>query len=172
MRRNETEKTVAVAEVARPHGVRGELKLRVFNEESGVLGRGAAVTLALPSGARREVRFASVREVPGGLLVTLAGVVDREGAEALRGAQVEVPRASLEPAADGEFYFCDVEGCDVFLGDERIGSVERVVSYPTCDCLLVAKAGGGRVEVPLTDGYVAKVDVAALRIELASLEGL
>jgi ribosomal 30S subunit maturation factor RimM len=40
-----------------------------------------------------------------------------------------------------------------------VGVVERLVSYPTCDALLV-RDGTKTVEIPLVDGVVDEVDVA------------
>ncbi|MSP26210.1 MAG: 16S rRNA processing protein RimM [Myxococcales bacterium] len=163
---------VVIADVARSHGVRGELKLRLFNPDSEVLARAQDVVLILPSGERQKVRFTSLRPVLGGALVTLPGVTGRESADALRGARVEVPRASLSETEPGEFYICDLEGCAVELDGAIFGTVERVVGYPTCDCLVVAKSEGGRLEVPLTKGYVARVDVAARLVVLVTIEEL
>ena len=119
-------------------------------------------------GAAQQAAIRSARRVPGAILLRLDSVNDRDAAEALRGARIEVPREALEPVADGEYYHCDLEGCEVRAGGERIGVVARVVSYPTCDSLVVARAAG-EIEVPLTDAYVAAVDLTARTIELSSL---
>src|SRR5580698_1587005 len=131
---------VAVAEVARPHGVRGELRLKVYNPDSDLLTRraGAAVRLRLPDGSERDVAVLHAREANKALLVRLAGVDDRDAAEALRGAEVCVPRDAFPPLAEGEFYACDLEGARAVLrSGEEVGRVTGLVSYPTCDALVV-----------------------------------
>lgn len=165
-------KLVAVAEVARPHGVRGELRLRLFNESSDLLLRKPRVWLRAADGATREIKLRAARPVAKALLVEINGVGDRDAAEALRGAEVLVRRDDFPEPDEGEFYACDLEGARVVLAGETIGEVARIASYPTCDVLVVTRAGGATLEVPLTDAFVGEVDVADARVELKTIDGL
>lgn len=159
---------VAVAEVARPHGVAGELRLTVYNADSDLLLRRPPMRLRLADGTTRSDRLRAVRRVPGGVLVRFESVLDRDAAEALRGAVVEVPRAELGEAGDGQVFHCDLEGCEV-RHEGSLGRVTRVLSYPTCDALLIARPDGATLEVPLTDAFVARIDVVARVIELSNV---
>jgi 16S rRNA processing protein RimM len=164
---------VAVAEVARPHGIAGELRLKVYNLDSDLLLRRPPVLLCLPDGTEREATLTAAREVDKALLVRLDGIADRDAAEALRGAAVCVPRASLPPPDEGEFYAWDVEGAQAVLtSGEPVGRITELSSYPTCDVLVVARANGERLEVPLIDAYVASVDAERGVVELHTIEGL
>jgi 16S rRNA processing protein RimM len=160
---------VAVAEVARPHGVTGEVRLRIYNLESDLLLGRPPVVLRLPDGSRRPDRLSAVRRVEGAMLVRLESARDRDAVEALRGAVVEVPRSALGELGDGEVYHCDLEGCVVRLAEALVGRVTRVATYPTCDALVVERAEGPTLEVPLTDAFVVRIDVAAGVVELSSL---
>lgn len=164
---------VPVAEIARPHGVQGELKLRIYNEGSDLLLGRPPVRLRLPDGSEREAKLAGVRSANKALLVRLAGVDDRDVAEALRGAILCVPRDAFAPLAEGEFYACDLEGASVVTASgEVVGRVEGIESYPTCDALLVSRDGATSIEVPLTEGFVKSVDVERQVVQLITLEGL
>jgi len=165
---------VALAEVARPHGIAGELRLKVYNLDSDLLRRRPPITLRLPDGSVREAALTAVRDADKALLVKLAGVDDRNAAEALRGVQILVRRDALPPAEDGEFYACDVEGAQVVLASgEAVGRVAGLSSYPTCDVLVIEREGGGnRIEVPLLDAYVKQVDVERGVVELLTIDGL
>jgi 16S rRNA processing protein RimM len=164
---------VALAEVARPHGLLGELRLKVYNLESDLLRRRPPVLLRMPDGSRREATITAAREVDKALLVRLAGVEDRNAAEALRGAEICVPRAALPPPEEGEFYAWDIEGARAVLtSGEPVGEVLELVSYPTCDVLVVERPDGHAIEVPLTTAYVVRVDVEQAVVELATLDGL
>ena len=166
------ERYVALAEVARPHGVRGELRLKIYNPDSEVLLGRPAIRLVTDDGETRPARLQSARQVPGALLVRLSGVADRDAAEQLRGARIEVLRSALQPTAGDEFYCCDLEGCSVLVAGERIGRVQSVASYPTCDALVIARDGAPRLEVPLLERYVCSIDVEHGRIELKTIAGL
>jgi 16S rRNA processing protein RimM len=164
---------VPVAEIARPHGVVGELRLKLYNEGSDLLARRPPIRLRLPDGAERDARIEGARPMNKGLLVRLAGVADRDAAEALRGALVCVPRDAFPPLDEGEFYACDLPGARVVTSaGEEVGRVERLESYPTCDTLVVAREGGERLEIPLTEAFVASVDVERQTVEIVTLEGL
>jgi 16S rRNA processing protein RimM len=175
---------IAIAEVARPHGVRGELRLKVYNAESDVIARGRKVVLRRPptpggpkkqaAAAPERVSITAARPIEGGVLIRLEGVDTREDAEALRGTQLLVDRDELPEAAEGEFYAVDVEGCraELVTGDV-IGTVKHLVTYPTCDVLVVERLeGGGTLEVPLTDAFVDEVDVEAHVVRIKTIEGL
>ena len=167
-----SERVVAIGQIARPHGVQGELRVRVYNPESGLLGRGRVVLIQPAEGAARPSKVARVRETEGALLVTLEGVSDRTAAEALRGAELLVKRSEFPELPPGEFYACDVEGARALLHDELIGTVERLQSYPTCDVLVIKRTTGEEIEVPLVDGVVERVDGDAGVVHLASLDTL
>lgn len=171
---------VPVAEVARPHGLRGELRLKLYNEGSELLtelARGAKrspavpLKLRLPSGEEQPLVLTSARSSNKALLVKFDGVVDCDAAEILRGAVILVPRDAFPPLEEGEFYACDIEGARAMVRGEQVGIITELHSYPTCD-VLVVKRDNTSIEVPLTDTYVASVDVAGGVIELVTIEGL
>lgn len=162
---------VALGAVTRPHGIRGELKVKVFNPDSSLLASQRTVRMVMPDDSVREVTVRQRREVPGGLIVRLEGVDDRDAAEALRGARFEVSRSELGPTEEGEYFVVDLVGCRAMVGDETIGEVVDVIEYPTCEALVIQRPDG-RVEIPMLEVYVGEVDVAGRRIEIKSLEGL
>lgn len=163
---------VALAEIARPHGIAGELRLKVYNLDSDLLSRRPKVLLVLPDGTQREIAITAAREVDKALLVRLSGVDDRNAAEALRGGVICVKRDALPPPEEGEFYAHDIQGARAVLGSDEVGRVSGLASYPTCEVILVDRPGKTRLEVPLTDAYVARVDVKEGVVELVTLDGL
>jgi 16S rRNA processing protein RimM len=164
---------IPVAEVSRPHGIRGELRLSVYNLGSDLLLRRPPVVLRMKDGAERDATITGARAVNKGVLVTLAGVDSRDAAEALRGAEVRVRRDLFPNPEEEEFYACDLEGARAVLpSGEEVGRVTAVQSYPTCDVLLVDRGAAGTLEIPLVDAYVASVDPARAVVELVTIEGL
>lgn len=178
---------IPVAEVARPHGVRGELRLKLYNEGSELLLRPRAVKLRLADGEEREAQISKARTANKALLVTLSGVDERGQAEALRDARVCVPRDEFPPLAAGEFYACDIEGARVVLADGvQVGQVTGLQSYPTCDVLVVRRDGvvgpgagpesppaaPSLLEIPLTQAFIRSVDLDAGIVMITTTEGL
>jgi 16S rRNA processing protein RimM len=163
---------IAVADVARPHGVRGELRLRVFSGDPALLLRRPPIRLRDAEGRTRDARIATVRPADRALLMRLEGVDDRDAAEALRGMEILVQRDEFAPLDEGEFYACDIEGARAELvTGELVGTVTGLGTYPTCDVLLIDR-GGERIEVPLLPEFVDSVDTEAKLVKLVTLEGL
>jgi len=177
---------VPLAEVMRPHGVRGELRLKVFNAESDVLLTQEDVLLRPKDGAEHEVSVDRARRADAAILLKLHSVDDRDRAEELRGALVGLRRSQLPPPEEGAFYACDIEGARVVVrgaaGEDgaassevgrEIGTVRELTSYPSVDVLVVrANDGGKDWEIPLIEMFVADVDVEGGVVTLATLEGL
>lgn len=162
---------VPLAEVARPHGVRGELRLRLFNATSDILLEQDEVLVRMKDGVEHEVSVERARRADDAILMKLYSVDDRDRAEELRGAHVCVRRRDFPEADADEFYAIDVVGAEVRLGGERIGVIAELVTYPSIEVFLVhADDGQGDWEVPLTEMFIGRVDVAAKVVELNTLD--
>ncbi|MCS6901109.1 MAG: ribosome maturation factor RimM [Myxococcales bacterium] len=150
---------IPLAEVARPHGVRGELRVKLYHRDSNLLQALSEVILRHPDGEENLVKIVRVQRANGAMLVHIEGCEDRTHAEELRGAQILVPREVFPPLEEGEFYVCDLMGAKVIAPEGEVGEVEGFLSYPTCDALVI-RTPVGRTELPLVDGLVDAIDVA------------
>lgn len=165
------ERLIALGVVTRPHGVRGELKVHLFNPGSGLLLEQERVWLRHGDDVR-EATVQSARMHGPSVLLTLQGVSSRDDADTLRGAEVCIPREALPPAGADEVYHADLIGMRVELADgTRAGEVADVLSYPSADCLLVRSDEGDR-EVPLLPPYVVEVRLERRVVVVAHLEDL
>jgi 16S rRNA processing protein RimM len=160
---------VPLAEVARPHGVKGEVRLRLFNKTSDTLLVMDEVLVRLPDGEEHEVSVDRARRADDAILMKLHSVDDRDRAEDLRGALVCVRRRDFPPAEEGEFYAIDVVGSEARLNDARVGEVIEIVTYPSVEAMLV-RGEKGDWEIPLTDTYIEKIDAASRVVVLRTLD--
>ncbi len=152
---------VGLAEITRPHGVRGEVRVRLYNSDSELLPLQGEVLLRPASGDERSARVDSMRGADAGhLIAKFRGVDDRNQADLLRNAEVCVPREAFPLLEDGEFYVCDVIGARVVGPRGELGHVLELVSYPTADVLVVKTAlpEAATVELPLIDDFIEQVD--------------
>jgi 16S rRNA processing protein RimM len=169
---------VPLAEIARSHGVRGEIRLRLYNSDSDLLLDQDEVLIRFPDGEEQEVSVDGARRANDAILMKLYSVDDRDRADELRGAVVCVRREDFPALEEGEFYACDIEGARVVVDDgsgepRELGRVVAMHTYPASDVLEVTAADGGRPwEVPLIEAVVRAVDVAAGVVTLATLEGV
>lgn len=165
---------VPLGEVARPHGVRGEVRVQPYNRDSDLLLELDEVLVRFPEGDEQEVSVDAARRANDAILVKLHAVDDRDRAAELRGAKLCARRGDFPVLDPGEFYACDVEGARVIgPAGEELGRVAELRTYPTVDVLVVKAADGGRPwEVPLVDAVVAGVELDAGTVNLATLEGV
>lgn len=109
----------------------------------------------------------------GRLLVTFAGVTDRNAAEALRGLILHTERsADASPEDPEEYYDSTLTGLAVELHDGTVvGTVTEVVHLPGQD-LLCVRIGERDVLVPFVLAIVPRVDVAGGRVVIDPPPGL
>jgi len=141
-------KRIALAAVAGAHGVKGELRLKLFTDSIESLKRHGTVFLG-----GEERKLESVRAGPAGAVARVEGIADRSAAEALRGSLVEVDRSALPPLEEGEYYHSDLIGLPCFDGaGSEVGTVAAVENYGAGDLLEVELEDGGRSLIPFRPG--------------------
>ena len=114
---------------------------------------------------------AAGRPHKSGAVVRFAGCEAREAAEALRGLDLEVPRAEVPSAPSGTYYQYELLGCRCRNNGEELGRVVEVVEDGG-GVMLIVEGGGRRVPVPFVKQFLLDVDVARGRIDLALPPGL
>lgn len=158
--------------IARPHGVRGELKARLHFEGSTALWEASTLILEDAQGKAQRFEVESVRGTAKGPILALANVHSCDGAEALRGATIWVERSALPALSDGEYYLVDLVGCGVFCDGKKVGRVVSVRPDPSVDTMVLVLEDGSSAEMPIVDVWLEQVDVENKRVELRSLDGL
>jgi 16S rRNA processing protein RimM len=143
-----SERRIALAAVAGAHGIKGELRLKLFSDSVESLSRHQSVYVG---GVER--RLLSVRDGGNTAVAKVEGLSDRSAAEALRGSLIEVDRSALPPLEEGEYYHADLIGLLAVDSDgNRIGTVASVENYGAGDLLEIEEEKGRRSLIPFRDG--------------------
>ena len=126
-------------------GLRGDVRLYLYNPESDLVGMSFEMQLVSPSGDRQTVVMA-IRSGSGRrILATVDGVDTPEAAGALKGYELVLSEEHLPQEADGEWYHRDLIGTAVATASgEELGVLAEIVSGPGMDTWIVRK---GRAEV-------------------------
>lgn len=165
-------KTIELGYVTRPHGIRGELKVKLHFEQSHVLFEVPRVLLTKGEGEPKPYEIAVARRAGKTVLLALTGVATRDAAEDLQGARVHIDRSQL-PALEGdEYYLVDVVGCEVLGPAGPVGVVRAVEAHPTVDSLVISTPDGRTLVQPLEDAWIESVSINERRVVLRSLDGL
>ncbi len=154
----------------RPHGLDGSFHVGAV---------ATAVFSLLEVGSELEIGDRTYRVVRlaghvGRPILRLEGAVSREDAEALRGEDIYIPRATAPALEPEEWWAEDLEGCAVRDGEREVGTVSALLELPSCEVLEVRRAGTpGQPDllVPLIRDAVRNVDLGTgvIDIDLAFL---
>lgn len=157
---------VTLAAIAGAHGVRGEVRLKLFGEGADTL-RAFSVFEA----GTRKLTLKSIRPANQGAVATFAEVTDRSGAEALRGTVLTVPRSALPPLGEGEYYHHDLLGLPCVSTDGRmVGEVVAIDNFGAGDILEIARPDGKRFMVPMNERAVPAWTDDGVTIDAAFVE--
>ncbi|MEM6793306.1 MAG: ribosome maturation factor RimM [Acidobacteriota bacterium] len=173
---------IAVGRILRAHGIRGEVKVEVWSDVEGRFGVGREFALRRPRVAKASGALGAVlpkalcirtcRADRGVLLVRFAGVADRDAAEALAGATLEIDESEVPTAPEGFYYFHQLTGCRV--SDREAGDLGPVVEVVEDGGghLLAVQTARGLALIPFVDAFLGRVDPEAGLIEVDLPQGL
>ena len=160
-----------LGEVLRPHGLRGELKVRLLTDyperipdlEQVFL----ATTLRAQDARAWGVQFMRMHQRSG--LLKLKGVDDRNAAELLRGLKVLVALEDAVPLEEGEFYLFQLIGLNVLTtGGCDLGRIRDIIETGANDVYIVDSPAYGEILIPATAETIIETCMAAgyLRVQL------
>lgn len=162
---------VVVARIGRPHGLRGEVTVRLITDEPDRrFAHGSRLTVA---GSGETFTVDSWRRVSGNVLLSFTEVSDRTAAERLQGEQLSARvDADERPGSADEYYDRQLRGLAALDSRGRVlGPVTDVIHLPAQDLLAIDVDGTERL-VPFVEALVPRVDLAAGTLTLADVGGL
>jgi 16S rRNA processing protein RimM len=165
---------VAVARVAKPRGVKGEVAcdlLTDFPERFGWLEELVAV---FPGGRRERLKLEGQWLHGGRVVLKFAGFDSPEASAALAGCELAVPESEAVELEEGEFYDWQLQGCRVeTVEGVSLGTVREVLHTGGEAPVLIIRDERERENlVPLADSICVEIDVDAKLIRVDAPEGL
>ena len=148
-------------------GLKGEVKVKTFTQSPDRLG--AYGPLHTKDG--KSFRATFLRETKDGAVVALEGVNDRNAAEALKGAELYVPRAALPKEDADEFYHADLIGLRAEDTEGRaMGTVRALHNFGAGNVIELVRDDGDEVFLPFTREVAQEIDIEGGRIVIAAPE--
>ncbi|GAA4317407.1 ribosome maturation factor RimM [Klenkia terrae] len=132
----------------------------------------AGAVLATEPAERGPLTVESVKWHSGTLLLRIAGVEDRQAAEAIRNTMLVVEVADLPELDDDSFYDHQLVGLTVQLVDGTVVGTVSGVRHDAAELLVVRRPGTHDLLVPFVTAIVPTVDLAAGHLVLTPPEGL
>lgn len=178
--RTEPHVEVVIGRIGRPHGVGGEVvvKIRTDEPERRFVEGASIVAERERDGSRRSLVLESMRPQNDDLLVCFAGIDDRSAAEDIGGSLLMAQVAIADrPDDEDEFYDHQLIGLEVVTTDgTSIGEVREVIHLPLQDALAVIDPSGRELLFPFVAEIVIDVRVTDAngpgQVTIAAPEGL
>ena len=164
---------IQVGYITGAYGLRGGIRVTPHSTDADALL--SVKTWWLDKPTLRPVQVRMAKQHSGDITATLVDVTERNVAEALKGATVQVSRADFPALPEDEYYWTDLIGLDaVNLQGEALGKVIDMMSNGPQSILRIlpvpdVDAPDAKAEerlVPFVDQFVKTVDLQEKRITL------
>ncbi|WP_019140280.1 ribosome maturation factor RimM [Noviherbaspirillum massiliense] len=164
------EDLVLVGHVSGAYGIAGWVRIKPYSSDADALL--SAKTWWLDKPDLHDVEMMQAKIHGEDVVAQLMGVADRNAAEALKGATVQIRRSHFPPLDDNEFYWIDLIGLAVEnLQGEPLGTVSDLMDNGAHPILRVTVPGEAVADkapremlIPFVDQYVKTVDQAAKKV--------
>lgn len=151
-----------LGEVLRPHGVRGELRLRLLTAYPERIAKLETIYVGSSPDSSRLTPYAveGMRMHTGYGLLKLRGIDDRDQAERLRSLFVMIDLAHAVPLEEGEFYLYQLIGLSVLTDNNmKLGTLVEVLETGANDVYIVDSPDYGEVLIPVTPETILSTDI-------------
>ncbi|MFQ9491715.1 MAG: ribosome maturation factor RimM [Bilophila wadsworthia] len=115
---------VEIGTLARPHGIRGEIRVNYYADSLELL-RGDVVYLQAGNKPPRKMEIDTVRMHQGTPLIRFVEAPDRTAAEFLRGQTLLIPESALPELDEDEVYLHDMLVSVVRRDEPKVGAGSR-----------------------------------------------
>jgi 16S rRNA processing protein RimM len=165
---------LAVAHILRPHGVRGELRAEILTEDPTRFGLLKRVYVGREGQTPVPLRLERyrLRLDHGWVLLKFEGYDDRDRADELRGAWVQIPESEGLPLDQDEYYEHQIIGLTVETSSgEGLGRVTEIL-YTGANDVYVVRSGDQELLIPVVEHVVLEVDLPGGRLVVDVPDGL
>jgi 16S rRNA processing protein RimM len=158
------ERWIAIGRIGRAKGLRGEVRVEVYNPESHILEKIRTIAAGTDPNDLTEFSIRNLAQQAKSLVVSFDHVETREAAEGLTGRELFVRRSELPELPEGEYYWCDLIGCEIVSeSGERLGTLRKILPTPAND-IYVIDGPGGETLLPAIPEVVIRAEVGERRI--------
>ena len=171
---NSSSKLISLGELIKPHGIKGELKILFFNEESKSLKNKQIVFLKDSNDQNANFYKYMIEKVVYSIKnrIKFFEIDSIDSADKLRGFSVSILREDFPELKDDEYYLNDLIGYTlVDKTDNNHGSVNDVYHFPANDVLSVS-LNNKEYLIPIIDDVIVAINHNLKIITINLISGL
>jgi 16S rRNA processing protein RimM len=160
---------VLVGVIAGAFGVRGEVKVELTTDFPD---RFKKTSTIYAGHDHRPMTVSGSRLIGERVALQLAGIADRNSAQALFNTPLYVPRADVMPLPEGRYYHDEIIGLHAITTDgQSLGIIVEILATGSND-VYVAREGAKEVLIPALKDIVREIDRHRGLIVVEPVEGL
>lgn len=161
-----------VGEIVKTRGLRGCVKALSYLESETILQELHFLYLEDKSGSKLRYDINKIDYSGRFFFLEFKGVSDIDAAQKLLGSKLLLPRNLLEVLPDGEYYWQDIIGLNVYTTEGRhLGRITSI--FPTgSNDVYVCLGQDGEVLIPAVGDVIEQIDLISRKITIKLLEGL
>lgn len=164
-----------VGKIVNTHGIKGEVRVisnTDFADERYQVGNKLFIEFPEQS-EMLEVKIKHHRQHKQFDLLQFEGYENVNDVEKFKGSQLKFQRKDIHELDEGEFYYFQIIGCEVFTEQgEHLGVIKEVLSPGANDVWVIKRPKGKDILIPYIKDVVKEVDVNEKRVLIHLMKGL
>jgi len=158
---------IKVGKIVNAVGLKGEVKVYNYSDSSEIY----EITPEMYIGDKL-MKIENVRLQKNMVILKIAGMDDRNAAEAAKGREIFITEDDLPELEEGEFYIRDLIGMVVTENEVVLGKVKDVIQNTAQDVFEIERENGKQLLIPRVDEFVLDIDLDTREIKVSLPDGL
>ena len=161
-----------MGKLLKPRGIKGELRVSIFNEFSSTLKVGMEIWLKTNEEQYFSWKIEAIKMAGEKSCIKLAGCNTIDDTDRIRGKVFFLPRDQFDPIGENEHYLVDIIGFHVWDENQQsLGTVTDILTM-TAQNIIVIKTGEKEILIPYVDAHIMLFDEKKKHLIVKDVEGL
>ena len=167
------EKLIPIGRVTDAYGTQGAIKIKAFSHSLENLTCDKTLFVTDKSKQLKRVKIVPLSARKNTVCGKIAGVTNREEAKTYKGEDVFIKRGALNEIPEGEYYWIDIIGLDVFDREgEYLGKIENILETGSNDVYVISATSGKEILLPAIYDVIKEINIKKNRMIVDPLDGL
>ena len=167
---------VSLGKIIKPHGIRGQIKFKPYNQDSSILIKNMEVWLKKENCSSLDFKFFKINSISYEALhpiIKFNKINDRNEAIELRDYVLYVSRSSFPDIENDDIYFIDLIGCKIYDENKKfIGIAKDIAHFPGNNHVIIVEDESKEFMIPINNDLVKLFDVDEKYIVIDIIDGL
>ena len=147
----DTANLIEIGLIVKPHGLKGELKLKLHSPESNLI-----LNIDKIYVDNQICKIDYSKKVSNGILLKFVSKNNRNSIEDLIGKKLFVNKDIIPLAPSGENYYFELIGSKVVYNNVEIGTLIEIVETKANNIYVVKELNGNEILIPKTKSFIKK----------------